>query len=411
MAPGTTCSAPSLTSTASSERPNEAGLLNRVEPVVSRSAILLDLDSISQREIARHSSSIDDDAAHPIGGMLRAAVLYADRLVLTDSQVFDGSLLLELGPEGLADLLGYGHRTKAVSVSLRAQTATESLSQLRASPGFEWQVDTLGWPSALVERRQSAWARAIDDGKVAHTVRASVLDFADQLRQRLVDSTPAVAPALVRRLLGEEGSGPVTNRSAMRGMVADHSGSEGERNVIRDWWDAAYMDVIAVQHGAYWIGSAKPRKEPAPSVTEGYRARFESLRVTDEISSVAVERLSQLSGGEFAALRSSIRPIQDSQRDSPSALNRLRLRVAVLDGTKRSRPVWEFIQSIGRVVAWIGVLLLVLVDTSTLATWVLAVGSVVGIIVQAPLVELDVLRRSFSRQTRAFVRDPVGGRA
>lgn len=377
--------------------------------MVSRSAILLDLDSISQREIAKQATAFDVDGSHPLAGALRAAVLYGDRLVITDSQVFDGPLLLELGPGGLGDLLGYVHRSTAVSISLRAQTAAGSLSQLHSSAIFEWQVEAMEWPRELIDQRQAAWVRAIDGDKIAHSTRPPQPQFANQLRARLERTLSAEPTTLAQLLLRTADAMPVVSRSEMRDIVNKSAATESEREIVRDWWDAAYMDTIAAQHGAFWISSTKPKGRTGPKASAP-PSRSDQLRITDEISSLAVERLADLSGSEFAALRAVIRPIQNRQREKPTFYDRLRLRIAVLDGTKRAHPLWEFIQSLGRVAAWIGVLVLALVDTSGLGKWVLVTGTIVGIAVQAPVLELDVLWRSFSKETRAFIRDPIGGR-
>lgn len=381
--------------------------------MAGRSAILFDLDSLSQRELYTQTPNSVVDAPHALAGIIRAAVLYGDRLVITDSQLFDGSLLLALGPSGLGEILGYMHKTNAVSVSLRADTAADSLAQMRESASFEWQVEAMGWSQELIARKQRAWVHAIDEGMIAHSVRPPQPHFADNLRARLEQTVPTQTAAAARSLLGGIDVKLVTSRSEMRAVVAEAAGSEVERDEIRNWWDAAYMDIIAAQHGAYWISATSlgEKQDSAISAEAAPRSRADQLRITDEIPRLAIERLAELSGSEFAGLHAAIRPIQDRQRRQPSAYNRLRLRIAVLDGTKRDRPVWRLVQSLGRVAAWIGVLVLALVDTSGFAKWVIVAGTIAGIAVQIPVAELDTLRRSFSRETKAFIREPIGGRA
>ena len=93
--------------------------------------LVQDADSISQRSAyEREQSEPEYSWLEDYAGQFRTAILYSKNLLLTDSQIFDGPVLLELGPRGLAEMLGTMHRTTEVIVALRASTADEALSRM-----------------------------------------------------------------------------------------------------------------------------------------------------------------------------------------------------------------------------------------------------------------------------------------
>lgn len=112
------------------------------------------------------------DPAHvAMIGTLRAATLLADRVLLTEAQVLDGVVLLELGPDRLAHALGVPVADLPLQVTSASPTLAERAAAMTADPSYEWSslaalatvagADPDAAATRLAERR-AAWVEACD---------------------------------------------------------------------------------------------------------------------------------------------------------------------------------------------------------------------------------------------------------
>ena len=368
----------------------------------SSGAMLLDLDTLRQREawdaLEPAPGTGERDAASALAGALRLGFLYGARLVLTDTQVFDGVLLLALGPRGLAELLGSVHRTDVV-VTMRAPTPEASLAGMLAAPEFVSATDELGWSAEEVDRRRQEWVRAIARDRVGSTVWPPFADgkgFGTHLRTRLARGVPA--HPIAQELLATAKRSEVTRRLETSDLDAE------TRREIFLWWDAAYMDVLSEQHGTTWLAVLSPQ--------ETFAGGSAIPGAAQNIPPIIVTRLARISGAEFATLRADSASVLQRLHATDRGLDRLRLAVAVLATGARPRPVWETVVVLARL-ATFGLIVIsaaldigLFGDTSRVAVAV----TIVLIAAQFPLAAVAAFFRLFSPTARAIYRTPARSR-
>lgn len=366
-------------------------------------ALVQDADSITQRAAYLATRADPQNDWHTTyAGQFRAAVLYSKKLVLTDAQVFDGAVLLELGPRGLAEMLGTMHRTLEVVIAMRDESARESLERmLKKHPitrvsGFTSQLDGLGWSRDLIEKRREAWLRAIDAGKFTVSVWPEGFDFVGGLAGRLTESRPTIAPELIADLIVTITRSDALKSIERASLSAEHAAA------VTGWWDSAYMDTIALQHGGTWISSITGARHSDDTSRSG-----RVLRKSSGIPQVVIARIADLSGPAFAVLRSDALSILDQFDRKPSRQNRFRLGVAILEATRSPKPIWELIFTTGRIISWFFVVVFILAPPEDVFRPLAIPLAILGAVLQMPVTDLMTVLRFVFRSQRAFIREPV----
>lgn len=379
-------------------------------------ALLLELDSLAQAALwaTTHDSSEGRHALAPDSGrdaqadlesvtqslsaLCRTTVLFADRIVLTDAQVFDGAILLRVGVDGVLDWVGATRHTALVQVKLRSSTAAESLHELRSNPRMRWQIggSTSHVPDALMAL-QDRWARAIDDGTVASSRWREGFDFTGSLESRLRLSFP---PGV-----GSE-SVHVPTRSLAHDAIDRLPLSESARQTWRSAWDAAYMGTLAEQHECRWVSL----EQSAPAVLDEAVAAGVTPRKlqTEAVPSAVTDRLRGLSPGEFGRLIDSLSHLRRSSQRR-RWLDRFRLSLGVMELTRPARPIRDLVLAFVRILAFAILVAVTLTDVTDVSidTWLLVSVGVLLVLMQAPVVEIGQIAALARKDARALLREPI----
>jgi hypothetical protein len=322
--------------------------------------------------------------------------LYSESVVLLDAQIFDGAVLLELGPTGIIDMLSRDERVTNVVIALRHPTAAESLAAMR-TPDFIWQTENVGWSPELVLARQQAWVDAIDEGIFPVTFADPTFIFAQEIGLRLKRSMPTQLGAV-----GVELSA-LTRRSEAHNLISRSGLMTVDQSLAFNWWDSAYMDTIALQWGASWMDSEVAAHETVNNPLAS------NLRISTPIPEAVTSGLARLSGREFSTLWMSVQPSVRRYYSKPGWVNRLRLGLEVLARLTTPNPVVELVLTVLRVVSWFFVVFAVVAPpTREWPTGVIILVAALAALVQIPLAEAMAIRRYVARSSRAFMRKPIG---
>jgi hypothetical protein len=354
--------------------------------------MVLELDTLKQRELWDETGGTR--IAEILAGPLRLAFLYGERLVVPDTQIFDGVAMLALGPRGVAELLGSVHRTDIV-VTMREASAAAALKKM-LTRDFDSSLTGVGWSSTEIRDRRAEWVRAIDRGRVGSTTWPP-FPFGAELATRLKVRVPD-HPAARRHLT-------TVRRSDVSVDLLAAELDEAVRREIFDWWDGAYMDVLAQQHGTTWLTTLSPQAAFTPKSAMPAR--------THPIPEVIVGQLSRISGPEFATLRADADRVLHSLRTRDRWIDRFRLNLVVLDAGRSPRPVLEFVAMAARL-ATFGLLILDALTGNGFLRMPLPVAIVLAvalILLQIPVIDVVKFFRLFSPVSRAIRRTPGRGRA
>ena len=364
-------------------------------------ALLLDLDSLAQASTA----SGDDDAGFAshaaLAALCRSTVLFADRIVLTDTQVFDGAILLRAGVDGVLDWVGATRRTEVVHVKLRGASAFESLRRMRDNPDMRWQIaDESGRISDELVQQQDHWACAIDGGLFGRSGWRTDFDFLSSLKQGLEQAFESKLHA---------GLTTLTSRSNAHAAIEALATSEVEGQTWRLTWDSVYMSVLARPHESRWV-SLDEHLQVRASIGGG-RSVENSLGV-EAIPAAVTSRLGGLSPGEFGRLLDGVSNLRGGS-SRRRWIDRFRLSLAVLELTRPARPVRDLLLTVSRLLAFAALVVVTLSDVGavTFPTWVLILIGVFVIAMQAPWVEVGQLISLARRDARALLRLPLGSGA
>ncbi|MGN6743389.1 MAG: hypothetical protein ACTHJL_08845 [Amnibacterium sp.] len=226
--------------------------------------LVRELDSVEQRLLY---DRLGPEATDILLGMLRAAVLLSETVLLTDAMLLDGILFQVIGPADLAQALGLpAHRLPLLvltrsgrlddAVEAQRQDPTWSEVARRDRPGHDLARD--------VAERRTEWLRAA--ARDHFSVRpfgpgdfSLRFDDSDVFLSRLPKQVRAVATDLRR----EQGRRRAFTR--LDQALAEHPDARGHVEAVRRWWNESYLRAIATQHGASWIRMATPaRPEDVP---------------------------------------------------------------------------------------------------------------------------------------------------
>jgi hypothetical protein len=263
----------------------------------------------------------------------------------------------------------------------------------------------------IVAEQIQRWADAIDSGVICSRTwpPSSEFPFAERLVQRLRSVTPALvaedrfetliaAPTrsrMLRLLHGTAATGP--------------SGSpltDGQRRVLARWWEDAYTDTLAAQHGLTGVDFEARDDEEIAAESEKYAAfgRPRERKTVVRLSARVLDHLTEFGPAQFAALRADVRPIvrRDSSHRNPIA--RYQLAHIILVSTFRPSPVLDALFLVVRVVAW-AALVLALVD-GALPPGVAALLVVLGTLAQVPLDDVKFVAALLGRRNRTIIWQP-----
>lgn len=91
------------------------------------------MSSLSQRELF-----LEDISQEDLAGVLRLDILLFGRIMIPDSHLFDGCLLLDtFGPQGLVEACGHSRERRTVEIRLRRNDFKESLTLFLMDPATE----------------------------------------------------------------------------------------------------------------------------------------------------------------------------------------------------------------------------------------------------------------------------------
>jgi hypothetical protein len=279
------------------------------------------LDSVEQR--ASWDAAPGD--ARDVTGLLRLAALLAETVVVSSTQVLDGRWMLELGPDGLRNLIGRydaatWKRVLPLEVSGFAPSFSEALVRLlRPSQvdddavlrGFEFSaiddeatrervkdlLPTVPWRefevllheaddaaeavarllqrdcsvsanvAAALERRWRRWLRAIDSGDVAFISRPGMADFERALNRHTEPPSSMRRPGLPEaghRALERIEQTPTLARSDVRDLFEELKQiSPDDHRRLVEWHDRGYNRALAWQYEADFV-ALRGSNEPRP---------------------------------------------------------------------------------------------------------------------------------------------------
>lgn len=354
---------------------------------------------------------------------VRVGALYSNGLLLTDSQLFDGIELLLLGPAGLRWILGMDLR-RAVSVSLRARTAAESLELMRARADFYWQtkdpaVIPPGFSVEDICRLQDEWARAIDRGEVGSQCREASLSFASAFSDKLMELLPsfelvsADAHAELRAELEATG-----NRSEALELLDDYPDSHAAWQA-RTWWENAYFDVIARQHRGVWWGHPgipeevrlSPAEVGAPEEKKlPRRARLDQKNVrVRSVPGALVRLIGDLSQSDFASAHANARPYVSRHYEKPSWTGRAAVALLVSATQTETKPIAKMVVEVVALLLWLALVLITVLEGFNLASAsLLVLLSGFNLLLEFPWQEARHLASFASAKNRVLIRNPIG---
>ncbi|MBP3043230.1 hypothetical protein KKR91_09470 [Arthrobacter jiangjiafuii] len=404
----------------------------------------------------------------PFAGVLRAADILSQRILLLDVQVLDGALFLTLGPDGIRNILARTDSLDGVlAVASRKPTLAESLrsillgsdldrtvlarfefsaltafcvqplpladrlqlrdsERLRNCPPEEvartvaaelqaaaesdnpaHQVHEPTGPFAQLELAWSAWIDEVDSGRLSLKEWDGGFDLAAALERRVVPSGLATAgdPAV-------DAAVAFLSRSVYRtealAYLSDHAAALNDREqLLRDWWMNAYFDALAAMHGTNWL-----RFSPDPGTQDSLPPRrFGSRRramgrngATIQFQGSLVSTLHEMQPPVYALLRHQARAAIREWQRSPSQKSSDELAYAVA----RADAVISRRQA-RRTVRTRVLLTLFPVLVGTLASNITAglVSAVAAVLLGVPLAEFLELRESGRKKMRAHIHFPA----
>lgn len=257
----------------------------RTEAVPPARVLIAELDSMEQANIfAGHAT--EADAVRTITGMLRAAMMVADRILVTDSMILDGAYFACVSPESLAHLLGVADHDLPITVLSSAATLKDALADKQADPGFEWQLRTL--PTIGDERARRHWelwisasqrgsidiepwgapidGPLVSGGFLTKPPDASWSVTLGQAASRMLTQSLGVPRrstflGLSRTTLSEENATTRTDRDT------------AELLSVREWWLRTYLDELAARNHAGWLRFTSDDASPPLAIAPGRHVR------------------------------------------------------------------------------------------------------------------------------------------
>ncbi|HMR48542.1 MAG TPA: hypothetical protein PKE40_05300 [Arachnia sp.] len=252
---------------------------------VSR-VLILELDSVRQElRFAAHGypdPAGTRQAIAEITGMIRAALLVCDRIMLTDSMLLDGAYFAHMSPADVADALGLPVTDLPLTVVCAGESLSEALSRKQSEDSFE-SLKELGVDEPRKHRHWELWA-----AQEFHLQIEGYRDFPP-----LTPPDPSWRGRLsseAKNLLAEiellSRRKPVRGRAKAARRI--HPGSAKELEEVYTWWETAYLVAIATALRADWLRFDAPQRR-----NDGYprqaRRGWKRIHVSSDLKDIATE--------------------------------------------------------------------------------------------------------------------------
>lgn len=252
-------------------------------------------------------------------------------------------------------------------------------------------------PEVAGERRRSweAWIFAAWDG------RLKVQRWGDRPLQIVVSDPPGSLRAAEGKALAEQfANEPPVNRSHVRQILAASDVPGSDREVVLWWWDSAYQQALAEQHGAVLVEFAGTSL--AQDANLNRRAEASRPGAAIRLSEETVEGLGVMPGAVFSLLRyEARRPL--ARWWSTGQQRHLAGVAFVVDRfLQESDRVVEVVSAVLRfVLALIAGLLATLADITATST---RIGiALAAVLIAVPWQDLGVARRASRRRLAAVI--------
>lgn len=214
--------------------------------------LIADLDSPTQRERFVHQSE-PGAAIAELTGMIRVARLISERILITDAMLLDGNYFMSLGPAGVLQELGTNRSDFPFIVTGTAPSLRQWLESRLENAEFAWSLLELSdreRPSTHLLSRWEDWIALTENGTIRYVVQSGDADM-------VFGEPPALAG--VDQLLAELRD--TNRRSDAWAKIDCCDRTADEKNLLREWWNVAYLQLIAAKAGADWISFSQNRAQ------------------------------------------------------------------------------------------------------------------------------------------------------
>lgn len=239
--------------------------------------LISELDSPAQRERFDRDPR---DAITQLTGMLRIGMLISGDVLVTDAMLLDGEYFMTLGPEGVLRELGGSEARYPLVVTGPHESLREGLEARLADHGFHWSLRRApvgDEVSADHRRTWDHWLRYVERGLIRYERQVG------PPAPMPIGAAPVRTPEHLQQLHAAK-LGEIRRRSTALTVIDALPWDEGDRDVIRRWWNDAYLRLIAESAAADWV-SFESRAKHAPI----RRAGDVDLEVSDALMTWARE--------------------------------------------------------------------------------------------------------------------------
>ncbi len=446
----------------------------------TRRSLVYELDSVEQARVWQEMASGGwadgrPDSVTPlevrwIAGVLRAADLLSEEVLLLDSQLLDGCFFARTGPHMVRQVLGRLQdddpgvcvvaRQASLAECLRAM-ALGSHPETGVLANFEWSVlrcfgidpatltaglhhrsnsrlsdcqsrdvpvllaaelqsvhegrELRGRPTGQFDRlarRWQEWIDAVEGGAFeVQTFDGGRFDLAEALSRRdppsLVDDEPLLQDLIVH-LREQRGRSTVFHTLEERRDDAAFPLTEGQARDLRSWWNSAYFDALARLHEANWV-----RLTPLAGSGGGGHDADERVRGATAIpvEGQIVEALAQMppevySTARYAARRETRQWLLEPSENAAADLAYAIMRIADTPGRSETRARLLKQMAMVFVPAAAGVVTSALFDSAT--GLFVVVGLLILVLLAIPVTQLWELASLRTARMRAYINFPDG---
>lgn len=222
--------------------------------------MILELDTVLQSE--RFDAVPAAQAVAQITGMIRAALLVSDRILVTDTMILDGVYFAHMPPDALAQALGMTVHELPITVvcgdgasrgtndECRVPTLAQALGSRLSNVAFIWQLHK----HLDIDQMKAHWAAwtqpDLPFGREPYGKLEPFRPLDDECRKTL-------SPAAVGYLEAIEG---IVKRSEVNAVEFPED-SDDVRS-IRQWWETSYLLGIAGALRSDWLRFDAPQIGP-----------------------------------------------------------------------------------------------------------------------------------------------------
>lgn len=365
--------------------------------------MILELDSTRQ---ARRFLQFGVTAAvAQLTGMIRAALLISDRILVTDAMILDGLYFAHMPPEALAQALGMALHELPISVVCprtpvvegealgrgepgRIMSLGESLADKRSRATFLWQLEDHLKPSEI-EAHWSDWTRSYLPLELE--AYRSMEAFSPPDPRWFESLSPAATEFL-------DSVGELVIRSVVeRHLVEARESAPGDNGIVQvhDWWETSYLFAIARALDSDWL-----RFDTPDQGRDGFRRGPTPGRHWVHVSHELLAAASSMTAAAYSVVRHVTRTDRAALAAKPSKPRMDDLMYAIagaLGGASRVRDLWGAVARL--VIALVAVAFSLPFEARWLPSGVLVwVGIAVVAVSTVPWDAVATMFRSTTRQ-------------